>query len=314
MITQALQAKHNHARALLRKPGVVAVGVGYKRRVGRKTGDVAVVVSVVEKLPPHALATKDIVPYAVDDVPTDVIQTGPIRANNDRTGKWLPAPGGVSVGHKDITAGTLGCLVQSGGETFILSNNHVLANSNAGQIGDAVLQPGPHDGGTMDDQIATLHDYVPVHFDIELPGCSPVQRLVRLLGLRIFQNGPNLVDAAIAKPLAGDLVERRILDVGEPAGMAEAELGLIVQKSGRTTGLTQGIVNQVAMTVQVLYGTAIATFEDQVAGDLGNDGGDSGSVVLDMDGRVVGLLFAGGEGVTIFNRFANVADLLGVSV
>jgi hypothetical protein len=36
---------------------------------------------------------------------------------------------GVSVGHVDVTAGTLGCFVREpeGEGTFILSNNHVLA-------------------------------------------------------------------------------------------------------------------------------------------------------------------------------------------
>ncbi|NIU63493.1 MAG: hypothetical protein GWN66_23410, partial [Pseudomonas stutzeri] len=85
---------------------------------------------------------------------TDVQETGVIRALQDHTAKWRPAPGGVSIGHVDITAGTLGCLVVRGDHIYILSNNHVLANSNEAEPGDAILQPGPHDGGTMDDQIA----------------------------------------------------------------------------------------------------------------------------------------------------------------
>jgi hypothetical protein len=50
--------------------------------------------------------------------------TAPVRQ------RMRPAQGGVSIGHYKITAGTLGCLVRDGkGGTYILSNNHVLANS-----------------------------------------------------------------------------------------------------------------------------------------------------------------------------------------
>ncbi len=46
---------------------------------------------------------------------------------------------------------------------FILSNNHVLANSNTAAIGDPILQPGSHDGGTLtNDHIADLADFIPI--------------------------------------------------------------------------------------------------------------------------------------------------------
>jgi len=314
------QVKVEHVGSLMGKSGVVGVGVGYKVVEGVRTDELSVVVSVVEKLPSVALTSYDMVPRAIGGFLTDVVQTGPIRALDDRTGRWRPAPGGVSIGHKDVTAGTLGCLVQRNGETFILSNNHVLASSNEGQIGDAVLQPGSYDGGTMDDQIGELADFVPVQFALELPGCvgRVANWLAGVMGAwrrLLYQGGEaNLVDVAIALPLDVNDVEHRILEVGEPMGEVEAVLGMAVQKSGRTTGLTQGVVTQVDMTVQVLYGSAIAVFEDQVATDCGSDGGDSGSVILDVDRHVVGLLFAGGTGITVFNRWQNVSDLLGVSV
>ena len=91
------------------------------------------------------LSRRDMVPQALDGIPTDVIQTGPIRTLQGHTGRIRPAPGGVSIGHRDITAGTLGCLVAKNGQTFILSNNHVLANSNEADPGDPILQPGPYD-------------------------------------------------------------------------------------------------------------------------------------------------------------------------
>ena len=78
---------------------------------------------------------------------------GDIKTDIDRTKYIRPAPGGVSIGHKDITAGTLGMLVQDKetGEILILSNNHILANSNDAKIGDRIMQPGPHDLENGDD-------------------------------------------------------------------------------------------------------------------------------------------------------------------
>src|SRR2546426_7505906 len=40
-----------------------------------------------------------------------------------------------------------------------LFRSHVLANSNGATIGDPEYQPGPFDGGTSTDQIATLTDF-----------------------------------------------------------------------------------------------------------------------------------------------------------
>jgi hypothetical protein len=250
------------------------------------------------------------------------------RALQDPTSKWRPAPGGVSIGHVDITAGTLGCLVTRGGRIHILSNNHVLANSNQGQPGDPILQPGPHDGGTLEDQIATLTEFVPINFGADSPTCPIatgvgdfLNSMAKLMGSRhrfwVFQENPelNLVDAAIARPLSDDLVEKRILGIGEPQGAAEGTLGLPIQKSGRTTGFTTGQIRQVDATVRVGYGMGqVATFTDQLVAGAMSSGGDSGSAVLDESERVVGLLFAGSESTTIFNRIQNVLDALNVEV
>ncbi len=49
---------------------------------------------------------------------------------------------------------------------MILSNNHVLANSNAARLGDAILQPGVYDGGKFpQDHIADLLEFVTLNFE-----------------------------------------------------------------------------------------------------------------------------------------------------
>jgi hypothetical protein len=313
---------------LLGKSNVVGCGVGYKEVAGTRTGELCVVVSVAQKVPRGQLAPENLVPQALEGVSTDVQETGVIRALQARTDKWRPAPGGVSCGHVAITAGTLGCLVTRGGQVYILSNNHVLADSNQGQPGDSILQPGPYDGGTLADQIATLEEFVPINFGTDGSICpiatglaDVFNGLAQILGsrhrMRAFQENPemNLVDAAIARPLSTDLVEKRILEIGEPQGVGEGTLGLRIRKSGRTTGLTSGEITQVDATVRVGYGAGnTATFTDQLIAGPMSSGGDSGSAVLDEDGRVVGLLFAGSSSTTVINRIQNVLDALNVSV
>jgi hypothetical protein len=320
--------KAQYADLLLGKSNVVACGVGYKMVGGVRIDEVCVIASVTAKVASEQLAPDDLVPQTLEGVKTDVQETGVIRALQNRTDKWRPAPGGVSIGHVDITAGTLGCLVRRDGQVFILSNNHVLANSNDAQPGDPILQPGPYDGGTSGDQIATLEEFVPINFGTLPSTCSIADGVAAVLNwmaglggsqhrLQAFQEDPevNRVDAAIARPISADLVEKRILEIGEPQGVGEGTLGLAIRKSGRTTGLTSGEITQVDVTAQVSYGTGkTATFADQLMAGAMSSGGDSGSAVLDESGRIVGLLFAGSESTTVINRIQNVIEALGVSI
>lgn len=318
-VSLAQQMKRQHEARFLRMSNVVAIGVGFKIANNVQTNEPCVVVSVVKKLPIIQLSESSLVPKALGGVKTDVIETGKIFALQDPTEKMRPARPGVSIGHYQITAGTLGCLVQRNGQVYILSNNHVLANSNAGQLGDAILQPGPHDGGTSADQIGTLERFIPVGFEgSSSPGCSPLSFLIGLFGksARALVNEPgnNTVDCAIAKPLSDDLVNPDILNIGIPTGVGIATLGTPVQKSGRTTGYTADQITQIDVTVTVDYGGPTATFKNQLLAGAMSQGGDSGSAVLDMNKQVVSLLFAGSNTTTIMNPIQFVLDALQVQL
>jgi len=319
----------NRRPQLLARGNVVATGVGYKVTKGKKTPDLSIVCSVVKKLPLVQLPKKDVVPPAIDGILTDVIETGTIYALQSHTARYRPAPGGVSIGHRDITAGTLGCWVKKNGQFFILSNNHVLANSNAAQIGDPILQPGPYDGGKLpDDHIANLSEFIPISFTdtpTTCPFASGVAGILngiasilgsdaRLKAVRARAQ-ENLVDAAIARPLNDQDVKNEILEIGALNGVAQGELGMAIKKSGRTTALTTGEIQQVDVTVAVQYGEGrTALFTDQLLAGAMSQGGDSGSAVLDNSNKLVGLLFAGSDTTTIINRIENVFSALGLSL
>jgi hypothetical protein len=216
------------------------------------------------------------------------------------------------------------------GTRLILSNNHVLANSNNAEEGDPIIQPGGADGGTVaNDLIAHLERFCLIDFGT-LPGsdCGLASTyagfgnaIAGLLGshhrLTVLQVNPqevNLVDAAVARPISDDDVLDEILGIGEISGTTEVQLGMSIRKSGRTTGLTTGTINTIEATVSVNYSLGqVATFENQfIAGPM-SAGGDSGSLIVAADSQeAVGLLFAGSTNSTIANPIQAVLDCLNV--
>lgn len=247
-----------------------------------------------------------------DALPLNIFKTGLVEAQPN-TLRVRPAPGGFSVGHYKITAGTIGCLcvgrsAPRNARRMILSNNHVLANSNNAVYGDCICQPGPADGGRCPaDQIAILERFVPIN----------------------FSGGANYVDCATGWTWP-DRVRRELayrsgsginyFRIG--AAPAAPALGMIVGKTGRTTQLTVGRVTGIGVTVNVNYGAGrVARFVDQIAIQSVNSsafsaGGDSGSSIWSYDAarRPVALLFAGGGGVTFANRMTHVVAALDVNL
>ena len=326
-------AKESHKAEILSKPNVVGVGMGYKEVHGRVTDELVIKTLVRQKVPLAGLPAQAVIPQQVDGIPTDVVAVGEIKAQQSRTDRYRPAPGGVSIGHFQVTAGTFGCVVRDRATStrLILSNNHVLANSNNATPGDAILQPGAIDGGNIDeDIIAYLERFYPIHFNTEPGSCSFAQTfadlgnaLASLTGskhrLLPYQEDPdvyNLVDAAVAKPINdGDILDE-ILEIGVVSGTVEGFLGMAIRKSGRTTELTTGEINVVDATVDVSYGVGkVARFENQFVSGPMSQGGDSGSLIVAADSQqAVGLLFAGSEQTTIFNPIQAVLDSLEVDI
>jgi hypothetical protein len=226
----------------------------------------------------------------------------------------------------DCCSGTLGSLIQdSAGRQYLLSNNHVLAQSDHASVGDAIVQPG------LIDNNCTPYG--------EGAGTLPVAELTDWLALSSSQTN---VDAAIAEvgshsvDPSGSILElgaRRADGTLAPAppgtsssgGKGEAAaLQLRVAKSGRTTGLTCGSVSALDVDISVDYFRDCAetqpyltkTFANQVglSGDHFSDAGDSGALIVDAaNAEPLGLYFAGGadsagEGQGMANP---VSDVLG---
>ncbi len=298
--------------------GIVGVGIGLADpsepgfNMGAP-GEPVLVIHTESAMPQEALMAQLAQSAGTSALSTLAVQqrvVGIVEAYSHRA-RHRPAPGGVSVGHVAVTAGTLGSRAIGltapwNNRHLILSNNHVLANSNRGRVNDSIIQPGAYDGGRHPaDQIAVLARWVPI----------------------AFGGAPNFVDAAFGWAWHDRIRgEQYYLSGGRGAyyrtGTAPLppSLGLTVGKSGRTTGLTQGRITEFGMIVNVSFpGIGVAHFRNQIAIRSVNNnpfsaGGDSGSLIWHWATgvRPVGLLFAGGGGTTYANPIGSVLSALNI--
>ncbi|HSV22653.1 MAG TPA: hypothetical protein VLJ17_06450 [Xanthobacteraceae bacterium] len=211
---------------------------------------------------------------------------------------------------KGCFGGTLGSMVQDSSlNQFILSNNHVIADQNTAKPGERIVQPGLNDVTCLKsptNAVATFSKAIHIN----------------------FAGGNNTVDAAIAAVEPG-LVSPDILFIGEIAdSTATPVIALPVQKMGRTTCLTTGVIAAVNANVTVNYSEIrkpkLAKFINQIlvtgSSDTPTFGGpgDSGSLIVTQGTcpQAVALLFAGstGGGVTIANPISEVLSKLSVSM
>ncbi len=208
----------------------------------------------------------------------------------------------ISVGN-DRQAGTLGCLVRDAkGKLYGLTNNHVTGGCNNALPGTPILAPGVMDvaPGNYDPfTIGHHHSVLPLH-----------------------QGEPNVVDAKLNTDVALFSIAdaQRVSSMQSsaydtPSGVGPFADDMMVEKVGRTTGLTRGVVQGIVVgPVGVVYD--VTTYHSASAGTpfvgraffepvyliQGMGGpfslpGDSGALVTAQrrDGTriAVGLVFAG---------------------
>jgi hypothetical protein len=291
------EVKERYAARLMEYPNVTGVGVGLRMVDGKRTDEVCVRVYVRRKVPEAELQSADVLPRLVDGVTVDVVEgefvfmqdDAPPLPMEERVIRHFPfLTPGISVGGLRVTAGTLGAAVYDvlGGGQLLLSNWHVLCGSPDCVSGEEIVQPGVFDGGAAPrDTVARLERVA--HTD--------------------------RVDAAVATVNGERFLRDAIPGVGLVRGITAARLGTRVRKSGRTTGLTIGVVDDVSADVVV----SGLQFRDQISvirdnGDVIVAGGDSGSLVVDEENLAVGLLFGGRRDGSrwIANQIQDVIDAL----
>jgi hypothetical protein len=309
---------------LLARPGVSGVDIGEKVSHGEDTGELGILVFVDRKKPLAELPPDQVIPPDIEGVKTDV-QELRIELQSARQllvpgrqvdrAAYPTLSGGISMGPARsirkgppdvaeegnyIFVGTLGALVRdlATGAAMALTNFHVACVDDSWSVGDRMVQPGRVDGGNeTNDQFGSLTRAV------------------------LSAN----TDGAVVTVDQGRDWAAEVIGIGDVVGPGPADVGMAVQKRGRTTEHTFGTVASTEASLSLDYGDGLGTrtFRRQVRittdatlSERFSDSGDSGSVVMDRDGNVVGLLFAGAsDGSTTFaNPVATVLDELGVDL
>jgi hypothetical protein len=310
-LDRAIAAQERHTDALLAKADVVGTAVGL-------AVDGQPVVKIYTKS-----ASAHGLPADLDGVPVEVEQTGELVAQQ---ATW-PGIGGSSGTERLIsvrgslycTVGTLGMLLTDGSNTYALSNAHVYANVGSktyggpvktGAAGDRILQPGRVD---MTDQACGTQSEI---------DNAVIGNLWAYTSITFSRTASNQVDAAIAmlSPAGMAKVANNTFDTfGTPSTQtADATLvpPMAVKKYGRTTGLTESTVSAINATVLIRYDAGVARFIGQVVvGGPFSDSGDSGSLIMTVDGNhPIALLFAGSSSTTIGNPIKAVLARFGLTI
>jgi len=272
----------------------------------RNRGDLSVQFLVRRKLPKARLRPQDLIPEvlrleSVDrEFPTDVLECGVVPVPHAFLLVRPVAPG-CSIGHPRSEGGTLGLIVNKGGEQYYLSCSHVLApgGSTWSSIGDDIEQPSDLSSGVPGNVIGALADFTRLD-----PSSTS-----------------NATDAAIAK--CNDVPrDIGVPGVGIPSGilpLAASEFtddSMVVFRSGVGSGPATGNIDGFG-AVKIDYpdiGQVIVN--DLVIYTAPGVGGDSGAALFVNGTQTVAGLHVGAIDAnrSIFTPIGSVFDALGVSL
>lgn len=303
VLGEEMAVQERHEEGLFAIPGVVGVGLTLK-------DDRPAILVLVDVALDFAVAA---VPESLDGVPVHVelAEGGRLLHGGypdcsgvpcHNQGLSLPVQmGNATSSANTCDSGTLGfkaCHLDALSIGYVSANHVAAGDPNAlhthcfnGPIGMQQMHPGNFENPqctpsnvTFTNFIGTLIDFVPVS-----------------------GTGVNPADAAFVA--SGDAYTQwSIRDIGTPSTTpGTAQLGACVKKSGRTTGLTWGVVTGLNVTWTNTFDQCYSTdprFGGSVLirGANANEcaaagfsrfatGGDSGSAVLDTSNRIVGLVF-----------------------
>ncbi len=268
------------------RPEVTGIDVGRKIVGGRALKAICIRLHVKEKHAPKALSRKEAFPKSILGVRTDVIQANYERHSpppTARTTLHRPLQPGVSIGHPRAGAGTLGAIVRDGisGDLAILSACHVLYPDPHCAPGDPIVQPGPNDGGAA--PMATVAELTRADFP---------------------------TDTAIA------LLRGGVLFAMEPfgttirlAGSVQPHVNQVLEKSGRSTGVTQAKVDGIGGYGSLQFAMRLVPLDGNEEGSICAPG-DSGAVWYDpATSQGVGVHLMGDVGNSRYHSVAVCAIL-----
>ena len=222
----------------------------------------------------------------------------------------------------ECAGGTLGSLVVRAGIQYILSDNHILARSDAAALGEGIIQPGlidtpsPCSASSGSSVVAHLSQFINIE-QTNPPADAAIAQVV---------TSPASVDSSGTIIELGDSAPNGVPTDEPPASTILPVSSLVpnstaVAKSGRSTGLTCSTIEAVNIDASVQYQrglggasfTAIYHNQISVNGGTFSAAGDSGSLIVSQAGaQPVALLYAGSStdtiGAPVATVLANLAD------
>jgi len=329
MIRELLQ--NGVEELLLKIPGVHHVSIGLKETGGHVTDTLCIRIYVREKKDTSNLQSHEVLPSEINGIPTDVNIIPGFKACIDEK-QYRPLKGGIQITNRiivkekdgyspEVAHGTLGCFATSNddGRRVLLSNCHVLL-ANSGRVGDKVYQPAPAVSSDINSDSLPLRP---------ADDKNAVGRIVRAVM-------DEKVDAAIAELNETGNEDNGLNEInglsenGRPryniiVGQGVAIAGQIVFKVGEVSGRTEGRIVDInyPATTFPIEGQE-RTFKGQIAIQSVNaahhfsERGDSGAAIVDIENRIVGLMFANnGDAnpqITLANHIADVVTAMNISI
>lgn len=292
-------------------PGVVGVGIGLKETAGEITEEIVFKVYVKEKKELSDIPKGEVIPATFQEFKTDVVVVPEGTLEDLDETRYRPVTGGCQITNgliKDgsFWNGTLGLICTYNDQeqtTVLLSNYHVLYSS-GGKVGSKIYQPSKKDDKNC---------------------CCCVCSRGDLVGTVIKGKKDDTLDCAIAnlKHVGNNYKKNVVLEIGAIKGIDNAVVGEKVRKYGRTTRLTTGRVLSIRSPFSiegVLNRNQIIIQEWNSPYNNFSKGGDSGSVVVNEENKVIGLHYSGnnsnptGPYHSTSNVIQNVVSFLGITI
>lgn len=280
------------------KANVQGIGLGYKVKNGFSSFEKCIKVFVSKKILKEDILKEDLIPTTYKGIKTDVFESG-FMIIESLTDKVRPVPGGYNIGPISTdNSGTFGCLVTDSKYYYILSNNHILSYYGKVPLDTLIVQPSTKIlTPDPENAIATLSKFIPLQ--MATTKSEPI----------------NYVDCAIAKITKRSQVYTQIAFIGRIKAITNATLGIDVQKVGSITELTYGKVTGLNVRCRIFGKKGeVCIFKNQVITTKMTEGGDSGSILLNMNMEAIGLGMSGSTTTTMFNPIKEVLSALNVQI
>ena len=288
MFKKMSEARDRYQAKAMSIPGVFGTSIGIRQVLGKIVAEPAIIFHVEKKRSLQGIPADERIPKELEGFPTDVVSREPSAtgeaartqsANVNDESRYRPLKGGCQIAEGKTSTyglGTLGCVVKytgptgpgdlRNGATYVLSAAHVMLG-----VGNTICQP-LKSSDKIGSVVASVLD-------------DDVDAAISDIGWNLNEAVPEIIGIG---PVKGthDVTSDDLM-------LSHKDYG--VKKRGRTTGLTFGGVYALNFNGFNKPGEDKRAVNNlmmiQASGNgVFGDHGDSGSVVLNNAGQVVGLL------------------------